>query len=152
MFVERLKNKDGYTFFELSFVLLIFSIILVFIAHTVPLISYYDYKEESLDEMEWEVFLNQAKKELRNSEEIRLTYNRIVLFDQGDMIFYEKYGNLLRKRVNGKGHEVLLFHISSFSFERSNQGITIRITRIGGDVNEAFIFIPPHIPVEGGSS
>ncbi|WAA11445.1 competence type IV pilus minor pilin ComGF [Fervidibacillus halotolerans] len=148
MFVGRFKDDKGFTLLELFFSLFIFSLILIFISHTVPLLQYHDYTEEFLNEMEWEVFVNQVKSEIRNSDKIRLTYNRILLYEDEKLILYEKYGNQLRRRVDLKGHEIILFSIASFSYQKTTKGITIQVERKDGTVHEATIFIPPHIEVE----
>lgn len=151
MFAERWKNNRGYTFLELFISLSIFALTLFFLVHTVPLIQFHGYGKNILNEMEWEIFLNQTKRELRNSEKVRLTYNRILLYQEGKIIQYEKYGRNLRRRVNSKGHEIILFNISSFSYEKTARGIRIIVEHGDGRTFQEEMYIPDHIPVEVGT-
>lgn len=58
------------------------------------------------------------KKEVRVAEKISLD-NRgvLILLIDNQSISYEKYGDKLRRRVNGAGHEVVLQKLQSVQFE-----------------------------------
>lgn len=148
--MKRLDNK-GFTFIEMLASLFIFTLISFFIFHATTLIKYHKYSQEILDQMEWEVFLNQTKREVRSSEKIRLTYNRILLYTDTRLVLYEKYGSFLRRRVDGKGHEILLYNIRSFNFEPITDGVKIKIHHKNGRLYEEELYLPKKITVEIGS-
>ena len=74
--------------------------------------------DERKQKIEWLVFIQQLKKEVRVAEKISLD-NRgvLILLIDNQSISYEKYGDKLRRRVNGAGHEVVLQKLQSVQFE-----------------------------------
>jgi competence protein ComGF len=76
--------------------------------------------------MEWDVFCSQIKKEIRMSSKAQLVGTSLVLTEDAGTIVYEKYGNVLRRRVNNTGHEVLLQNVSEVNF--SLMPNTVRVT------------------------
>ncbi len=75
--------------------------------------------------MEWEVFCSQAKKEIRVSNKADVVAGRLVLTTNSETIYYEKYNNILRRRVNSTGHEVILQNVAQVTFTRQNSAIRI---------------------------
>ncbi|WP_081779331.1 ComGF family competence protein [Oceanobacillus picturae] len=57
----------------------------------------------------------------------------------GSTTTLEKYGNLIRRRVNGTGHEVYLRNIASLRFEPAAYGFSIFVTMEDGETFEKTI-------------
>lgn len=123
-------NNRGSTLFE---VLLSFSVMTVVVS-IMPLcfLLLLDNKngEESVQRLEWEVFSSQIKKEIRMSQSIQVSPERIFLTRDGKMIIYEKYGSQIRRRVDFTGHETLLQNIQSVHFEKISNGVRVSVNDI----------------------
>jgi competence protein ComGF len=85
-----------------------------------------------LQEMEWDVFCSQIKKEIRTSSKAEVVSGRLVLTNNNESINYEKYGSNLRRRVNSSGHETLLQNVSSVTFTRINNSVKITVKDVWG--------------------
>ena len=148
MYAGMFHNNKGFTLAEMLLSLSVLGLIVTFIAGMTPLICYHQYSGEIHDQMEWEMFINQIKKEIRMSEKIEFTpYNRVLLWNGDRNILYEKYGNRIRRRVDGRGHQIILFKIKQFSYGKMEHGITITVLHENGRLYEAKIFLPGEIPV-----
>ena len=77
--------------------------------------------------MEWEVFINQAKKEIRMGEGISVENNTLTFLKSGQSIKYEQYGSNIRRRVGLKGHEIMLQNIKTVTFEPVVNGVEISV-------------------------
>lgn len=66
--------------------------------------------------MEWDVFSSQIKKEIRMSTKGQVVNNRLILTEDIGSVTFEKYENILRRRVNNTGHEVLLQNVAEVNF------------------------------------
>lgn len=85
-----------------------------------------------IQEMEWEVFCSQIKKEIRMSTRAEVVSGRLVLTEAPDTILYEKYGNNLRRRVNYTGNETLLQNVSEFTFTILNNAVKVTVKDLWG--------------------
>lgn len=85
-----------------------------------------------LQDMEWDVFCSQIKKEIRISSKAEVVSGRLVLTNNNETINYEKYGSNLRRRVNSSGHETLLQNVTSVTFTRINNSVKIIVKDVWG--------------------
>ncbi|WP_053367124.1 competence type IV pilus minor pilin ComGF [Bacillus sp. FJAT-27245] len=128
-----LLNEKGFSLAEMLIALGAFCIIAYLLVPSVFVIaSNQKHAGNRLQEMEWDVFLNQAKKEMRMCSSAEVVAGRLVMINGKDTIIYEKYGNLVRRRVNSTGHEVLLQNIASVTFSRNGQTIIILLKDVNG--------------------
>jgi competence protein ComGF len=77
--------------------------------------------------MEWDVFSSQIKKEIRMSTKAQVVNNRLILTEDTGSITIEKYGSILRRRVNNTGHEVYLQNIAEVNFTLLSNTVRINI-------------------------
>ncbi|MCU9613857.1 competence type IV pilus minor pilin ComGF [Caldibacillus lycopersici] len=138
------KNEHGYTFLELILSLFLFTLITMFIATTTPMLRYHSYTSEIREQMEWDNFIQQAKREIRNSDRLYLSSGRLFLYAGQKVIKYEKYGNLLRRQVDGEGHEVLLYNTYAVQFKALQKAIKISIERDNAKTYSAIIYLPKY--------
>lgn len=114
--LPALRNSKGFTMVEALFVLLIF----VSMAALFPLIYGVLYRtEEQLDperRSEWELFVLQLRKEIYLSHSLNIQEDRITFIQGKDQITIEKYKESIRRRVGGRGHEIILQEIDSLTF------------------------------------
>lgn len=132
-----MKSNKGFTFLEM---LLTFSILLVILSFISPFLHVIS-KNTNLEfnKLEWEVFVQQVKMEIREANEVMINNkNDTVTFKnpRGQTILYEKYGDKIRRRVDGMGHEILLQQINHVSFHHKNKLIIISVMTSDGDTYE----------------
>lgn len=80
-----------------------------------------------LQNMEWDVFCSQVKKEIRASTKAEVISGRLVLTLNNETVLYEKYGSNIRRRVNSTGHETFLQNVSMVTFTRNNNIVKIYV-------------------------
>jgi|GEM_PF-3053069 hypothetical protein len=103
---------------------------------------------ESVEDcMAWELFLQQAKKEMRSSDWMKVSAKKVYLLKGERTVTYEPYQNMLRRQVNREGHEILLFGVENIFFEKISHGISIQ-AKIHGQPFAAEILLPTHIVIE----
>ena len=102
--------------------------------------------ESRIQRMEWEVFSAQIKKEIRVSRKITVNNQLLLLDKDGQTISYEKYGTNIRRRVDFKGHEILLQRVNTFRFEKIINGVRVYVVDQYG--NEYWEEIYAYIQIE----
>lgn len=130
-----LTNESGFTL--ISSLLRIFIIVmilpmLIFILSKLTLQS----MEESLS-IQQLFFLIQA--EINEADEVAHTQKRLYVSQHDQKITFEQYGALLRRQVNGQGHEVYHRNIKSFNIKSLPYGKEIQIRTLTGETYERII-------------
>lgn len=120
-------NNRGFTLVDMLLAFSVFLMIASFIPLSLSMVYRNGIVDDELQRLEWEVFISQVKKEIRMSEGVDVSNNRVILQKDGSQISYEKYGSNVRRRVDEKGHEILLQNIETVSFEKINQGLRISV-------------------------
>lgn len=123
----RFLNNRGFTMLEMLFAFSIFLMVVSFF----PLVFNYFFKDEPFEArnkvMEWHVFVNQLKKEVRLSDEIVVFDDRIILIKIGQKIQFDKHGSNIRRRLDDKGHEIVLQQVKSIRFEPLKDGVRLTV-------------------------
>ncbi|MBT2687074.1 ComGF family competence protein [Bacillus sp. ISL-47] len=102
---------------------------------------FHDWKFDARTQrLEWLVFINQLKKEVRLADYADVSNDRIVLKVAGQNVVYEKYGSSLRRRVDLKGHEVVLQQVDSISFTSINGGLEMKVKDTFAQVYSASLY------------
>jgi competence protein ComGF len=125
-------NEKAFTLLEVLFAFSIFSTIVFFM---IPLLQIIEDTKDSngkLQEMEWEVFCSQVKKEIHISSKVEVISGRLVLTNNNETINYEKYGSNIRRRVNSTGNETLLQNVSVVTFTRIGNSVEIIVVDVWG--------------------
>ena len=123
----KVSNNKGFTIVEMMIAFSAFLLIVSFIPLSFRLFYHDGFVEERLQRMEWEVFIGQAKKEIRMGEGISVVNNRLTFVKSGQSINYEKYGTNIRRRVGLQGHEIMLQNIKTVTFEQVVNGVRISV-------------------------
>lgn len=78
---------------------------------------------------EWDMFTMQLQSEMRNSTEQIVGDNKLFLLISDQVATIERYQNMIRQRLDGTGHEVMLQNITNFqvSQNESEGAITIQV-------------------------
>jgi competence protein ComGF len=124
-----IENNKGYTLLEMLIVLSLFLMISSFFPLLFSVLSKWIDQPSSLHPFEWEVATAQIAMDVREAKKIVILEGMMTLegFNQ-DVISYELYENMLRRTVNGTGHEVVLQNIASAEFSYIDGGISIAAT------------------------
>ncbi|WP_175478028.1 MULTISPECIES: competence type IV pilus minor pilin ComGF [unclassified Bacillus (in: firmicutes)] len=126
-------NRKGFTLLEILVSLSLLCTTAFFLPPLFSILLKNDYSESRLQEMEWDVFCNQAKKEVRRSTKLEVAGGKLMLTSDVGSVIYEQYGTKLRRRVNLTGHEILLQNINSATFTLLKDGIQISVILSNGD-------------------
>jgi len=126
------KNEQAFTLIESLFALSIFSMIVCFATPLLQIILNDKAMQEENQDMEWEVFCSQMKKEIRMGTHVEVIAGRLIITEDIDTAQYEKYGSNLRRRVNNSGHEILLQNVSEVSFFLQNNAVMVSVKDIWG--------------------
>ncbi|MGR3765002.1 competence type IV pilus minor pilin ComGF [Rossellomorea sp. NS-SX7] len=125
MFV--LRNDEGFTLLDALMSLLVFSIISL----SFPMImkAFVTIKSESVPPRyyEWNLFSESLRSELWGGVNIMVSPERFSFEKGGELITYERYQNSIRRKVNDRGHEVVLQSIHSITFSQVPQGVKVEI-------------------------
>lgn len=120
-------NNRGYVLAEMLLSFFIFMIILTLLLTPFRLILDKQFSERALQEMEWDVFILELKKETKLSQGISVSNNKLVLYVDGRVVTYEKYGSSIRRRVDSTGHEVALQGINKVDFIMQKNGFRVKV-------------------------
>ncbi|RDI41165.1 competence type IV pilus minor pilin ComGF [Falsibacillus pallidus] len=141
-------NEKGFTLVESLMVLLVFTIICSFL----PLIFSAYHSFRSFDpgiDYEWELFMIQLRNEVHQSESVSESEGRIILQTSQGEVLYEKYQNVIRRRVNQLGHEIVLQDIQSSELKLDLNQVVISIQFTDGERRSGSIALKSF--AEGGS-
>ncbi|WP_010678102.1 competence type IV pilus minor pilin ComGF [Bacillus timonensis] len=133
------SNEKGFTFVEM---LVTFSVLLVILSFITPFLSVvFRDNSEQFNKLEWQILIQQMKMEIREANQISVSKNEGVSFYNaaGDLVSFEKYTDKIRRRVNKKGHEVLLQQITDVTFETKTNGFLISVITVDGKIYQAMI-------------
>ncbi|WP_169891127.1 competence type IV pilus minor pilin ComGF [Litchfieldia alkalitelluris] len=146
MVIVKGVNSSGFTLIEM---LVSLSIVLVIVALFVPVLQVMHEKQKvEMNRMEWEVFYQQTKLEIKESVQIKVTPSILyVTTVNGQVVSYEKYQDKLRRRVNGTGHEIQLQNISSAKFLALPNGVELSVVDLSGKNYNRRFFTYASIPV-----
>lgn len=117
----------GFTLIEVVYSI---SVTLVLISLTLPLFQVFYVSEVTNPDgahlFEVELFYTQLNNEIRESKYISNTESVLTLRKgTGELVTYEPYKKVLRRRVNGAGHEVVLQNINFVKFQKVEHGISV---------------------------
>ncbi|MDM5359678.1 competence type IV pilus minor pilin ComGF [Peribacillus sp. ACCC06369] len=127
-----LRKDDGFTMIELLFSLMILMTTSLFVLQLFSIIHTQMRSIDKLHPKEWEVFTMQMKQEVRSSKVQDVMGNKLYLLSGEQLSSIEQYEDKVRRRVNGKGHEVILQNISEFQVEKDGSVIVLNITDKAG--------------------
>jgi competence protein ComGF len=133
-------NEHAFTLIETLFAFSIFIMLIFFISPIFQVMLNNKDLNERLQVMEWDVFSSQIKKEIRMSQRVQVIDGNLELTKNSQIILYEKYNNLIRRRVNNTGHEVLLQNIAEVNFTLLNQGVRITVKSLVGKIYSLSIY------------
>jgi competence protein ComGF len=98
-----------------------------------------------LKPMEIHLFFEQMALEIRQSNDLSLSWGRLMLTkDNGNLVQIERYGTYVRRRVNYKGHDVMLTNVKTIIFQLVENGVQITVTGRNGKQYSKRISLTPY--------
>ncbi|MGG4267457.1 competence type IV pilus minor pilin ComGF [Peribacillus simplex] len=127
-----LRKNDGFTMVEMLFSLMILMTTSLFVLELFSTIHTQVRSIDKLHPKEWEVFTMQMQQEVRSSKVQDVIENKLYLLSGEQLSSIEQYEDMVRRRVNSMGHEVILQNISEFQVEKDGGVIILNITDKAG--------------------
>ncbi|MGG3889236.1 competence type IV pilus minor pilin ComGF [Metabacillus fastidiosus] len=139
-YVYQHSNDCGYTLVNLLFSLIVYSIIISSLFIMFHILNDQTKRSTDLKAYEWENFINQMQREMNIAEELTVEENTIKYKNiLGETVSIHQYKNLIRRQVNGKGHEIFLLKVKNVQFMKLAIGVNIHvISESGKDYNFTF--------------
>ncbi|MBC5637203.1 ComGF family competence protein [Ornithinibacillus sp. BX22] len=137
-----LKNSEkGFTLLNQLFSLLI---LIICIPIQGAILNTLHHQNTYYEELSIQQFFNFIQREVNQSIACTTHSNKIVLhLYNDDVVTIELYRQLVRRQLNGKGHEIYLRDIESFQISSLPFGFTIHVTSLKGDHYEKTIGFCP---------
>lgn len=131
----NLLNDKAFTMMEMLLSLAMFLTLVTLLPVGLRVVLSNGVMDSGVMKMEWSVFSEQMKKEIRSADQLTIRPDKLLLKKQGKVILYEKYGNSIRRRVDYTGHEILFQNLEIFHFEKLEKGVALVATDLNGNVH-----------------
>lgn len=127
---------------EVLFAMGLFSLLAFFMTSTlISINSWNEVEDASVDRMEWNVFIRQLDQEIQQASTWSVPNPRILSLQAGaERVTYESYGAIIRRRVGGEGHEVILQKVKNYSFQINGDELTVTVQKQNGGQYEKKIY------------
>ncbi|WP_026692908.1 competence type IV pilus minor pilin ComGF [Peribacillus kribbensis] len=135
------RNEKGFTLIEMLLGLFLVCMIAGLITSGTAVLNRDFQTKGSVDQMEWEIFLQQVKRDVRGSFSQEAGPAGIKLRTKHATILIERYQDKIRRRVDGEGHEILLQNIAAFSAAEKQGRILISVGDKKGNKLDAVVHL-----------
>ena len=122
-----LRKDNGFTMVEMLISLVVFMMLSILVTQIFLTVRENFAKKNQLHLKEWEIFSIQLKNEIRNSNDQSVSDNKLYLMTRGSLVTIEQYKNIVRRQVEGMGHEVMLQNIADFQVKQNGSDITVQV-------------------------
>ncbi|ASN05243.1 competence type IV pilus minor pilin ComGF [Virgibacillus necropolis] len=128
-----LVNQRGFTLLSMLLTIAIVFITVPFLEYLTKSLSY----TTNYTDLSFSQFFHFLRDDLIRSTNYTIG-NEVISLNalDGTTVTYEKYQDIIRRQVDGTGHEVVIRNIKSLSFEEISYGIKTIITTLDGIVYE----------------
>lgn len=122
-----LRKDNGFTMVEMLISLVIFMMLSILVIQIFLTVRENFAKKNQLHLKEWETFSIQLKNEIKNSKDQSVSDNKLYLITRGSFVTIEQYKNIVRRQVDGMGHEIMLQNIADFQVKLEADYITVQV-------------------------
>jgi competence protein ComGF len=147
---QKMSRTGGFTLLEMLIVLLGVLLVLSFLPALLDVRWLQKEPLQRFNRLEWHVFLQQLKSEVRESAQLETNGTTLYAYKRnGEKVSFERYGTIIRRRVNGQGHETVLQAVADVRYKLAVRGVHIEMITVEGTRYTAFVaaFFP--IQVKG---
>ncbi len=140
--MRRSRLDKGFTMLEVLFAMGLFSLLAFFMTSMLISINkWIEVEDVSVDRMEWNAFIRQLDQEIQQASAWSSLNPQILSLKAGAaQISYEPYGKIIRRRVGGEGHEVILQNVKNYSFQINGDELTVMVQKQNGGQFEKKIY------------
>ncbi|MBC1381062.1 competence type IV pilus minor pilin ComGF [Listeria farberi] len=125
--VRYRKSSSAFTLLETTLSI----IIVLSISSLIPLFFECYHKTIELSNLdqtsEWQLFLMQTRLELEKATNMQVNPEKLSFKINDNLVTYSKYNNMLRRQVNGKGHEPLLYKVTNWQIMEEETQLTLKV-------------------------
>ena len=141
-YVKGYQGDKGFTLLEVLFAVGLFSLLALFMTTALLSLNKWDEAEEnSVERMEWTIFIRQLDREIQQASAWNVPNPRILSLQIGaEKMTYEPYLTIIRRRVGGEGHEVILQNVKDYSFQIKGDELLVRVQKQNGGTFEKKIY------------
>jgi competence protein ComGF len=124
-----LRNEQGFTLLQVYIAFFLFLMIVSFVPSYFKLLFFQNNLiNDQIKAQEAHLFFQQLTREVLESKGMSVSLNKIYLYKMnGDTVIYEKYGNVIRKRVNYRGHIVALQNVEFLQVQSVSNGCLLEV-------------------------
>lgn len=131
-----LTNERGYTFLHTIFALLIITVtfpVLIYLFQIIEVKS----DENDLSVMQFFIIL---RNHILTAESTSALGNTFYFhLETGETVTIEQYDDVIRRQVNGLGHEIYLRNVQQFTLEPLDYGTKVYVTTLEGKTYEKIV-------------
>lgn len=128
---------------EKAFTLLSMLVMIAILFTTLPLLAYLISSTTyttSYDEISTRQFFNFLNDELMLATDYSVSKNKLILDDlDGNKISFERYNNVILRKVDEEGHDIYLRDVQTIGFTDLLYGIHVEVTSLEGETYEKTI-------------
>jgi len=134
------QNEQGYTFLNMLLSFIVYAIIISSLSMVFHFLMSHSQHSYDLKPFEWELFTVQLHRELKDATDIQVKDEQLSFKNKlGEIVTVQQYKNLIRRQVNGKGHEIYLFRVKDIELNKIEDGIKIKVfSNFGKDYEHIF--------------
>ena len=122
-----LRKDSGFTMVEMLISLVVFMMLAILTAQIFLTVRDQFGEKNHLHTKEWELFTLQLKSEIRTSTDQSVLNNKLYLMTRGKVVTIERYKNIVRRQVDGRGHEIMLQNIADFHVEQDGSAVIVQV-------------------------
>ncbi len=117
--------------------MLVTLLIYIFIISTVTIIFHFlvtnSQHPKDLKPFEWELFVIQLHREIKESSNVTVNEESISYHNKhGQNISVNKYNNVIRRQVEGLGHEIMLLKVKDVTIQQKETGFELSVVSEAG--------------------
>ncbi|MBR7797798.1 MAG: competence type IV pilus minor pilin ComGF [Bacillota bacterium] len=137
VYTDSQHKQSGFSFITTLIMVTILVISLPFLSYLLKSIS----NQSDIHELSIQQFFQHLRNEVMQATDFRIVANKLLLESNGATVSFELYQELIRRQVNGLGHEIYVRGVKDFSLAPLSYGFQIIITSTEGDTFEKDIIL-----------
>lgn len=138
VYTAMLNHEKGFTLIEL---LLTLTIIVVTLPLMIYLFAIFPI-DSQIDDLNIEQFILFLRNDILLSERIEVHENKLYFpLKSGKTATIEQYNDVIRRQVDGRGHEIYLRDVHSLFVQEKAYGFDIKIRGLNGEAYEKKMYV-----------
>lgn len=134
--MDIFQNEKGFTFITYFFAISLISITIPFFSYILTMLN----ESTSYSSQNIHTFLHFIRDDVIRAEQYEISNDQLSLsLHGGRKATYEQYENVIRRQVDGEGHEVYVMDVKDLRFTPLSYGFKMHITTNQGELYEKTI-------------